>query len=98
VTAIQKLTVEEAESATGWLGLPAGILEYPGVGASTKFVMLLVYSAQGHTPEEYAEWMDISVEAVRTGLNEGYALGMIQVRDGKAYGAAMTVTVEDDEE
>lgn len=95
---IQKLTVEEAEAATGWLGLPAGILEYPDVGASTKFVMLLVYSAPGHTPAEYAEWMGITEEAVRAGLNEGFGLGMIQVTEGLPYPVAMTVTVEAGEE
>lgn len=98
MSAIEKITVEQAKATTGWSGLPSGILEYPGVEPSTKFVMLLVYSAPGHSPDEYAEWMDLNPEAVRKGLNEGYMLDMIEVTDGRAYPVAMTVTVEDPEE
>ena len=85
------------ETATGWAAMPLWILDSTGVGASSKFVALLVYNDPGKTPEDYAADQSITVEAVRAGLNELFAAGMIEVREKRPYPKAMMVGISEGE-
>lgn len=94
---IQRLTVEGAREATGWYTMPVAVLERPDIEPSHKFVYLLVEAAPGHTPMEYAKWMDLNVEAVRSGLNALFRAGVIEINDKLPYPRPATVEIDDEE-
>jgi hypothetical protein len=78
-----RMTVEEAREQQGSAVMPAWVLHTPELGASAKFVYLMVENCPGETIEFYSEWQDITPEAVKSGLNTLWKLGVIRVDDQK---------------
>jgi len=78
-----RMTEEEAREQQGSAVMPSWVLHTPSLGASAKFVYLLVENCPGETVEFYSEWQDITPDAVRAGLNDLWKYGVIRVDSDK---------------